>query len=153
MAKLHTDDRLHGNDVSVKTNNGVVTLSATAASSSAKEAAETLAANVSGVRMLNNQLMAPSTASDLSSKAKQATHRTAVAVEDTAITADLKSKYAADSRTKGSDIRVKTDQSIVALSGTVVSQAQRSHVIDVARHTKGVTQVDSSALSVAAAAQ
>jgi hypothetical protein len=90
MAKLHTGDRLHGSNVSAKTNDAVVTLSATAASSSAKEAAETLAANVSGVRMVNNQLIAASTALDLSSKARQATHRTAIAIEGTAITADLK---------------------------------------------------------------
>jgi len=147
--KFATDDRLKGSDLSVTTNNGVVTLTGTAASSSAKEAAESLASNVSGVQRVNDQIEAPSAASELGSKAKHATERTANALEDTAITADLKTKFAADSKTKGSDISVSTQKSIVALSGTVVSEAQKSHVIYVARHTKGVAQVDSTALTVA----
>jgi hyperosmotically inducible periplasmic protein len=146
-----TDERLKGSDISVKTNNGVVTLTGTAASSSAKEAAETLASNVSGVRSVNNQIVGPSASSELGSKAQHAANKTSAAIEDTAVTADIKAKYATDSKTRGSDISVKTDHSIVALSGTVVSEAQKSHVIYVARHAKGVTQVDSTALSVAPA--
>jgi hyperosmotically inducible protein len=148
-AKFATDKRLDGSDVDVTTNNGVVTLTGSAASSDAKDAAESLASNVSGVRSVNNQLTAPSACAKLGSKLQHASNKTASAVEDTAITADLKTKFAADSRTKGSDISVTTNNSIVALSGTVVSQAQRTHVIYVARHTKGVTQVDSTALTVA----
>jgi hyperosmotically inducible protein len=144
------DSRLKGSDISVETNNGVVTLTGSAASSTAKAAAETLAQNVTGVRSVNDQLSAPSVASEVGSKAKHATHATAEAVEDTAITADLKTKYAADSKTKGADVSVTTSNGIVALSGTVVSQAQKSHVVYVARHTKGVAQVDSTALNVSA---
>jgi hyperosmotically inducible protein len=144
------DSRVKGSDVSVETNNGVVTLTGTAASSTAKEAAETLAENVSGVHRVNNQIEAPSAVSEVGSKARHATHQTAAAIADTAITADLKTKYTADSKTKGSDISVTTTDAIVALSGTVVSEAQKNHVIYVARHTKGVTQVDSTALKVSA---
>ncbi len=147
-AKFATDDRLKNSDISVETNNGIVTLTGSASSSTAKEAAQTLAANVSGVKTVNNQLTAPSATSDLGNKARHAGEKTASAVEDTAITADLKTKFAADSKTKGSDISVTTKDAIVALSGSVVSQAQREHVIYVARHTKGVTQVDSTALAV-----
>jgi hyperosmotically inducible periplasmic protein len=148
-AKFATDSRLKGSDVSVTTNNGVVTLMGSTPNSEAKHAAESLASNVSGVRSVNNQIEAPSAASDLGAKAKHATHETAAAIEDTAITADLKTKYAADSKTKGSDIDVKTSNGVVALSGSVVSQAQKTHVIYVARHTKGVEQVDTTALAVA----
>ena len=144
------DSRLKGSDVGVETNNGVVTLTGTAASSAAKDAAETLAQNVSGVRRVNNQLSAPSAVSEVGSKAKHMTHRAASAITDTAITADLKTKYAADSKTKGSDVSVSTSNAIVALSGTVVSEGQKTHMIYVARHTKGVTQVDSTALKVSA---
>ena len=147
--KFATDHRLKGSDVSVTTNNGVVTLTGSAPNSTAKDAAESLASNVSGVRSVNNQIDAPSTTSELGSKAKHATHETATAVEDTAVTADLKTKFAADGRTKGSDISVTTSNGIVALSGTVVSEAQKTHVIYVARHTKGVQQVDTTALSIA----
>jgi len=147
--KFATDHRLKGSDLSVTTNNGVVTLTGSAPSSTAKAAAESLASNVSGVRSVNNQIEAPSATSELGSKAKHATHRTASAIEDTAVTADLKTKLAADSKTKGSDISVKTNNGIVALSGTVVSEAQKTHVIYVARHTKGVQQVDTTALTTA----
>jgi hyperosmotically inducible protein len=149
-AKFATDDRLKGSDLSVTTNNGVVTLTGTTPSSTAKEAAETLASNVSGVRSVNNQLAAPSAASEIGAKARHATERTTTAVEDTAVTADLKTKFTADSRIHGSDISVTTKNSIVALSGTVISEAQKTHAIYVARHTKGVTQVDSTALTVSA---
>ena len=147
--KFAADQRLKGSDVSVTTNNGVVTLTGTAPSSTARSAAESLASNVSGVRSVNNQIESPSAASELGSKATHAAHRTASAVEDTAVTADLKTKFAADGKTKGSDISVKTNNGIVALSGTVVSAAQKSHVIYVARHTKGVQQVDTTALTIA----
>lgn len=147
--KFATDHRLKGSDVSVTTNNGVVTLTGSALNSTAKNAAESLASNVSGVRSVNNQIEAPSATSELGSKAEHASHETAAAVEDTAITADLKTKFAADGKTKGSDISVKTNNGVVALSGTVVSQAQKTHVIYVARHTKGVQQVDTTALSIA----
>lgn len=150
-AKLATDDRLKGSDINVKTNNGVVTLTGTAASSTAKSAAENLATNVSGVRSVNNQLVGPSATSEIGTKAGHAANRTASAVKDTAITAHLKAKYATDSRAKGSDVNVKTDHSIVELSGTAVSESQKTHMISVARHIKGVTQVDSTALSVAPA--
>jgi len=147
--KFATDNRLKGSDVSVTTNNGVVTLSGSAPNSTAKDAAESLASNISGVRSVNNQIDAPSATSEIGAKTRHATHATAAAIEDTAITADLKTKFAADGKTKGSDLSVTTSNGIVALSGTVVSGAQKTHVVYVARHTKGVEQVDSTALSIA----
>lgn len=147
--KFATDNRLKGSDVSVTTNNGVVTLTGSAPTAAARHAAESLASNISGVRSVNNQIEAPSAASDLGAKTRHATHGTAAAIEDTAITADLKTKFAADSKIKGSDISVKTDHGVVALSGTVESAAQKTHVVKVARHTKGVQQVDTTALTIA----
>src|SRR5665213_1356059 len=91
------DSRLKGSDVSVETNNGVVTLTGTAASSTAKEAAERLAENVSGVHRVNNLLSAPAAVSCVACLAFDPTSLTAAAITDTAITADLKTKYAADS--------------------------------------------------------
>ena len=147
-AKFATDSRLKGSDISVTTNNGVVTLTGSAPSSTSREAAENLASNVAGVRSVNDQIGAPSAASELGSKAKRAAHQTAEAIEDTAITADLKTKLATDSRTKGSAVDVNTSNGVVALSGTVISEAQKTHMIYVARHTKGVHQVDTTALAV-----
>lgn len=147
--RLATDQRIKGSDIDVTTNNAVVTLTGSASSSDAKQAAQTLAGNVSGVHAVNNQLSAPSMSSELGEKARHATQKTATAVSDTAITADLKTKFATDRATKGSDLSVETSHAVVAVSGTVTSESQKAHIIDVARHTKGVAQVDSTALNVA----
>jgi hyperosmotically inducible periplasmic protein len=146
--KLATDSRLHGSDVSVETNNGVVTLTGSATTASAKRAAEELAENVSGVHSVNNQVEAPSATSEVGSSVKSAAKKTARAVSDTTITAKLKTKYGADSRLKGADVSVTTSHGVVALSGSVVSQAQKNHVVYVAKHTDGVAQVDTTALNI-----
>lgn len=147
-ARFAADDRLKGSDIRVTTNNGVVTLTGNAPSAASRRAADHLAANVSGVHSVNDQIDTPSASSQLGSEARHATHRTAEAVEDTAITADLKARLATDSRAKGSDVDVKTSNGVVALSGTVRSEAQKTQLVHLARDTKGVHQVDTTALTV-----
>lgn len=147
-ARLATDERIKGSDIDVTTNNGVVTLTGTAASSTARHAAQELAGNVRGVHAVNNQISAPSASSELGDRAKRATEKTATAVSDTAITAEIKARYAADSTLRGSDVSVRTSNSVVELSGSVKSTAQKAHVVDMARRARGVSQVDSTALAV-----
>jgi hyperosmotically inducible protein len=147
--KIATDSRLKGSDIHMKTNNGVVTMTGTTTDSTAKDAAEELARNVSGVRSVNDQMTSSSSeAASLRTKAKHATHATAEAITDTTITAKLKTRYATDGKAKGASVDVTTDNGIVSLSGSVVSQGQKNHVVAVAEHTKGVKQVDSTALKI-----
>ena len=147
--KIAADSRLHGSDVHVETNNGVVTLTGSANSGTAKDAAEELARNVSGVHSVNNELTAPNAANEVGSSVKHAAHRTAEVVSDTTITTKLKAKFDTDSQTKGSHVDVKTDNGVVMLTGTVVSNSQKAHLVHVARATSGVKQVDTSALTLA----
>ncbi|MFI4914428.1 MAG: BON domain-containing protein [Steroidobacterales bacterium] len=86
----------------MKTNNGVVTMTGTATDSTARDAAEELARNISGVRSVNDQMPTSSSeAASLSTKARHATHATAEAITDTTITAKLKTRYIADGKAKG----------------------------------------------------
>lgn len=55
-AKYLADDTLKGLDISVETQQGVVTLTGSVQSDSAKELATTIAQNVDGVASVNNQL-------------------------------------------------------------------------------------------------
>lgn len=147
-ARLASDNRLQGSNVSVETLHGVVTLNGSATSSRARDAAEDLAKDVAGVQSVNDQITAPAMTSEIATKAKQAARETAEAVSDTVITAKLKTKYATDSQVKGADVDVTTNNGVVALSGAVVSEGQKQHLIELAKHTSGVKQIDTTALSV-----
>jgi osmotically-inducible protein OsmY len=63
------------------------------------------------------------------------------ALESGAITAKIKSKMALDDTVKALDIDIDTNGSVVTLSGTVHSQAERTRALQLARETAGVTVV------------
>lgn len=67
-------------------------------------------------------------------------------VADSWITTKVKSKLATTEGIKSGDIDVTTKNGIVTLSGNVASKAQVQKAVAVAKDTKGVRQVDSSAL-------
>jgi hyperosmotically inducible protein len=148
-SKIAADSRLQGSDVHVETNNGVVTLTGSANSGTAKDAAEELSRNVSGVHSVNDELAAPNAANEVGATVKHAAHRTAEVVTDTTITTKLKTKFDTDGQAKGSHVEVKTDNGVVMLTGTVVSNSQKAHLVRAARATSGVKQVDTSGLTVA----
>lgn len=60
---------------------------------------------------------------------------------DAAITAKVKTKFAADDLVKARRIDVDTMRGVVQLNGTVNSAAERSRAIDLARNTDGVVDV------------
>jgi osmotically-inducible protein OsmY len=68
---------------------------------------------------------------------------------DQQITIDVKSEISRDDSNKGAVIEVTTDHGVVALKGTVPDQNTFDHVKEVVARVKGVTGVDTSALSVA----
>ena len=91
--------------------------------------------------------------SDPSSKQAGATQE----ITDTAITAGVKAKLAADSNVDSSDISVSTTDGTVTLTGTVNNAAARSAAETATRSFAGVTNVNNrlsvSSPSVAAAAK
>ena len=60
---------------------------------------------------------------------------------DTGITTAVKTKMAADSTVKASDINVDTHNHVVTLNGTVGSQGEKERAVLIARDTNGVTSV------------
>jgi osmotically-inducible protein OsmY len=64
------------------------------------------------------------------------------AVDDTAITAKVKSSLIADPSVSASAIDVDTLDGMVSLNGIVTSEQERQRAIQLARSTQGVKQVD-----------
>src|SRR5205085_11702688 len=60
---------------------------------------------------------------------------------DAGITTAVKSKMAADSTVKASEINVDTHNRVVTLNGTVGSQTEKERAVLIARDTNGVTSV------------
>lgn len=73
-------------------------------------------------------------------------------VDDTWITTKVKSSLLADTEVSGLDINVDTLNGVVTLRGQVESQAQVDAATRIARDIKGVTNVDTSGLTVGGAA-
>jgi hypothetical protein len=63
------------------------------------------------------------------------------AVGNAGLTTKIKAKMALDDSIQATAIDVDTDGSIVTLTGTVRSEAERSRAVQLARETEGVTQV------------
>jgi hyperosmotically inducible protein len=70
---------------------------------------------------------------------------------DSWITTKVKSELAEAKNVKSTDISVTTTEGVVALTGTVTSTREKSHVIHITKMVKGVKSVDASGLSVVAA--
>lgn len=147
-AKLATDTRLKGSEISVTTEKGVIVLSGKAPSAEAKAAAEEIAESADASVKVENRIQTPSVLSGLKSDIKVAADTTGEVVTDSWITTKVKSQLLADTVTKGTAMKVTTKDHIVSLKGTVVSQAEKERAIELASQTKGVTKVDASKLKV-----
>ncbi|MCX7061853.1 MAG: BON domain-containing protein [Gammaproteobacteria bacterium] len=148
-SRLASDTRIEGADLSVETNNGVVTLSGTAKASAVKEAAEELARTVDGVKGVDNRIAAPTALDTFVNGADTATENAGDAITDTVITTKLKAALIADATTKGTAINVTTTDGRVTLSGQVASGAEREKAISIATRTDGVKKVEAGDLKVA----
>jgi hyperosmotically inducible periplasmic protein len=147
---LHSDKRFSDSDISVKTTNGVVTLTGSAPSENTASAAERVAQAVDGVKSVDNQIRAPSKLETAAAGMSDAAHKTGRKVSDDWITTTVKSQLLADhSVQRGSDISVTTQNGVVMLSGTAASRDAREQAETVARNVKGVKSVDASQLRLA----
>jgi hyperosmotically inducible protein len=64
------------------------------------------------------------------------------ALSDGALTAKIKSKMALDDTVKALSIDIDTKGTVVTLSGSVRSEAERAKAVQLARETEGVTTVN-----------
>jgi osmotically-inducible protein OsmY len=69
---------------------------------------------------------------------------TGESIDDTAITARVKSALGNDSQFKYDDVHVSTFKGTVQLSGFVSNRDARSHAVELAKNTEGVKDVSNS---------
>jgi len=149
-ARLATDTRLKGADITVNTKNDVLVLTGKAPTAEAKMAAEEIAkASADASVKIDNRIEAPGLLSAIGADVKAATDTTTEVVSDGWISTKIKSQLLADTLTKGTAIKVDTKDKVVHLSGKVANQAEMDQAIKLALETKGVVQVNASKLRVA----
>lgn len=130
-AALVKDSNTKAADINVDTRNGVVQLSGFVDSDAARKRAEFIATGVKGVSTVHNNLQ-------LQSGERSAGR----VVDDAAITAKVKSALIANPLTKAHQINVDTENSTVALSGFVDSDAAKKEAAKVAQGINGVASVE-----------
>ncbi|HAT1620712.1 TPA: molecular chaperone OsmY [Raoultella planticola] len=131
-AALIDDKNIHSSDISVKTENKVVTLSGSVDSAGQKDLAVNAAKTVKGVTTVNDQLnVVAEKSASLEGYAG-----------DTAITSQVKAKLLADDIVPSRKVKVETLAGTVHLSGTVDSRQQADRAADIAKAVSGVKNVE-----------
>ena len=78
---------------------------------------------------------------EVGARTSQAADATRRAIGEGTLTSKIKAKMALDDTVRALKIDVDTQGSVVTLSGTVTSEAERQRALALARETEGVTQV------------
>lgn len=153
-SNLLWNKNISGMDISVSTDNGVVTLSGTVASVAERDLALKVAENTSGVREVIDRLKVASGTKkkNLSQEAdgawgnagetmNEAMAETGRVVSDTWITTKVKSRLMFDKHVDGLGISVSTLEGVVTLEGTVDSDARRDYVTTLVENMVNVRDV------------
>ena len=127
---LLADPEVKGMDITVETRKSEVQLSGFVDSSAQIERAIDIARRTQGVGGVQNMLEVK----------KPVTVGTAV--DDTIVTAKVKTALLRDDSVKSADITVRTNKGDVQLSGYVDNEGQITRATDVARSVDGVASVD-----------
>ena len=130
-AALVDHENIKSTDISVKTEQKVVTLSGFVESQAQAEAAVIVAKGVEGVTSVSDKLHVRDSKSD-SVKGYAG---------DTATTSEIKAKLLADDIVPSRKVKVETTDGVVQLSGTVDSQAQIERAESIAKAVDGVKSV------------
>ena len=130
-AALVDHDSIKSTDISVKTDQKVVTLSGFVESQAQAEEAVKVAKGVEGVTSVSDKLHVRDS-KDSSVKGYAG---------DTAITSEVKAKLLADDIVPSRKVKVETTDGVVQLSGTVDSQAQSDRAESIAKAIDGVKSV------------
>jgi hyperosmotically inducible protein len=130
-AALIDDKSIRSTDISVKTENKVVTLSGTVESAEQKSQAVSAAKGVEGVSSVSDKL---TVAGEKSESLKGY-------AGDTAITSEVKAKLLADDIVPSRKVTVETSNGVVHLSGTLESSKQVDRAADIAKAVTGVKSV------------
>jgi hyperosmotically inducible protein len=128
---LISDKTADADEINVESYKGVVQLNGFVDNAKEKAQAETVAKAVDGVKGVENNL-----------QIKQASQTTGGAIDDSSITAKVKSALIDSDATKAGDIKVETRGGVVQLSGFVSNQAQKDAATKVAQSVTGVKAVN-----------
>lgn len=130
-AALVDHESIKSTDISVKTDQKVVTLSGFVESQAQAEEAVKVAKGIEGVSSVSDKLHVRDSKSD-SVKGYAG---------DTATTSEIKAKLLADDTVPSRKVKVETTDGVVQLSGTVDSQAQIERAESIAKAVDGVKSV------------
>ena len=130
-AALVDHESIKSTDISVKTDQKVVTLSGFVESQAQAEEAVKVAKGVEGVTSVSDKLHVRDS-KDTSVKGYAG---------DTAITSEVKAKLLADDIVPSRKVKVETTDGVVQLSGSVDSQAQSDRAESIAKAIDGVKSV------------
>ncbi|QRY82343.1 BON domain-containing protein [Pseudomonas sp. PDNC002] len=147
-SKLLLEKKGAGLDIKVSSHAGAVTLEGTASSEEISQQAEHLAAQTEGVTSVDNRLKVDPDAAS-TQKMEKSVGDAQAAVSDAWITSQIKAGILAAHALEGLSIGVSTRDGVVTLSGQVPTADERQQLIESARKTRGVREVDATALKVA----
>jgi hyperosmotically inducible protein len=97
--------------------------------------------NSSGVNVETARKRSAEIANTAAEKGREAATKLEGALAEGALTTKIKSKMALDDSVKARTISVDTEGSVVTLTGTVGSNAERDRAVRLAKETDGVTRV------------
>jgi hyperosmotically inducible protein len=130
-AALIADPVTKAHQIDVETFKGTVQLNGFVDTSASKERASEVAKSTKGVTAVRNNLTV------------KATERSGeTVVDDSAITAKVKTALAGDPRTKAHQINIETREGVVQLSGFVDNSEAKSTAEELARSVDNVKSVD-----------
>ncbi len=130
---------LRANDLSVSVVDGKATLSGNVEEDVHKELAGEIAAGVSGIDKVDNQIIVDA---DYKAAERGSERGYGDMIDDATITTAVKSKLLWSKHTEGMDTKVVTNGGKVVLTGTVASQQAKQQAEKLAKHTDGVRSVD-----------
>lgn len=147
-SRLLLEKHGEGLDIKVGSRAGAITLEGTVVSEAASQEAAHLAAQTEGVSSVDNRLKVDPDAAS-TQRFEKSVGDAQAAVSDAWITSQVKAGILSARALGGLSIGVSTRDGVVTLSGEVPSAAERQQLIDSARKTRGVRDVDATALKVA----
>jgi hyperosmotically inducible periplasmic protein len=127
---LWSDLRFPGKQISVDTQDGVVTLRGKVDSEEAKKAADDIIGRLEGVKKVRNEL-----------QVVPPDRRAEVDATDQAITRALDTRFKQDPQLQNAVIDTRVDAGVVTLRGQVRGNAASSHAVALARAVPGVRRV------------
>jgi osmotically-inducible protein OsmY len=153
QAKYYGDEQVRGRNVSVATENGIVTLRGAVESETARQRAVALAREVQGVRDVRDELTVRTTepsatpaagpAAAAESGATGTTGGDGEAITPAWITTKIQAQYFLNPEVKPWNVDVTTaSDGVVTLQGEVEAAADRTEAVRIARETEGVTRVE-----------